>query len=650
MLNWKYDKTFKFYLTDEISGRLIPVSEWQETGTSFIAHISVLQELADNGFADFTDDSCIVEPENIYRFTETDFQILELPQFYPYEIYIQSNGQLNQSNFNFRYGFYDFAPNGTRLNAKRNGLLIDIDQRQYLLSLNQYKICEALDDFNSLSEEERTFKNNLLRFAEIKGLSDSNASILDRYLQNENVCHPEKIIVDIEFNDGVLEVIPRVGNNVFNELIQENEFKPIEEFPKAFDMYRNVQDVYPTSNLNGQRTRVVFDDKQKEQIKIIKDKLRRTSDPEKVKQISEDPFRFLGLDNEIIDTSAFYSERVVEIGLYKPRFYPFICPYKSEWIPGIGIEDRICGKKNIFIKTKIELEEFKQEKEKAVKSGENSFDWKNTSIPIEKAEEFIKIAERQLANSKEPVKGTIALIIKENVEGSEYSEIGDELDIEIEQTFFKVQNLTPVVSLKEHQQEGIAWLQNLFSKNLRGCLLADDMGLGKTLQLLYFIEWHSQNYDNNKPYLVVAPVSILENWEKEYSHFFIPQSLPLTKLYGNTGLTKDYNKKSVQALQTKQLILTNYETIRAFQLNLCKVDYAVAVLDEAQKFKTPGTLITNVSKALKADFKIAMTGTPVENTLVDLWCIMDFAKPGLLGNAKDFAKEFQHPLKKKKQI
>lgn len=67
-------------------------------------------------------------------------------------------------------------------------------------------------------------------------------------------------------------------------------------------------------------------------------------------------------------------------------------------------------------------------------------------------------------------------------------------------------------------------------------------------------------------------------------------------------------------------------------------------MDEAQKIKTPGTLITNASKALKADFKIAMTGTPVENTLVDIWCLMDFAVPGLLGNAKDFAKEYQNPL------
>jgi len=125
--------------------------------------------------------------------------------------------------------------------------------------------------------------------------------------------------------------------------------------------------------------------------------------------------------------------------------------------------------------------------------------------------------------------------------------------------------------------------------------------------------------------------------------------LTLRKLYGQIELSKEFdepiNRSEARNLQYKHIILTNYETLREYQAALCLVDFAIVVLDEAQKIKTPGTLVTNVSKALKADFKIAMTGTPVENTLVDLWCIMDFSVPGLLGNAKDFAKEFQNPLK-----
>lgn len=205
------------------------------------------------------------------------------------------------------------------------------------------------------------------------------------------------------------------------------------------------------------------------------------------------------------------------------------------------------------------------------------------------------------------------------------------------------------MELKKHQMGGVAWLQTLIKEKQPGGLLADDMGLGKTLQLLYFIEWHSQHCDDNKPYLIVAPVSLLENWENEYQKFFSPQNLPLCKLYGGVSLTKEnnpiQNQQDAKRLQFKQIILTNYETLRSYQISLGLVDFAIIALDEAQKIKTPGTLITNASKALKADFKIAMTGTPVENTLVDIWCLMDFAVPGLLGNAKDFAKEYQNPLR-----
>lgn len=110
-------------------------------------------------------------------------------------------------------------------------------------------------------------------------------------------------------------------------------------------------------------------------------------------------------------------------------------------------------------------------------------------------------------------------------------------------------------------------------------------------------------------------------------------------------LEKDLNPKEVERLEKMQLILTNYESVRNRQLNFCAVDYAAVILDEAQKAKTPGSLVTNSVKALKADFKIAVTGTPVENTLVDLWCIMDFSIPGLLGNAREFSKQYQNPLK-----
>ena len=108
---------------------------------------------------------------------------------------------------------------------------------------------------------------------------------------------------------------------------------------------------------------------------------------------------------------------------------------------------------------------------------------------------------------------------------------------------------------------------------------------------------------------------------------------------------RHFNKEIINEMQEADIILTNYESLRTSQLNFCAVEFDVVVLDEAQKIKSPGTMVTNAAKALKANFRVAMTGTPVENSLLDLWCIMDFCIPGLLGNARTFAKKYQSPLK-----
>lgn len=635
---YTYSNNFCFYIQNN-KGKRIPQLNWDNLKNDFLAQLSILYELHDNGIADFKNDTCEVETLEILKLSDISKQILGLPDEYPYEIFIQSDGQLNQNSFKFKYGYFDFAPNGTRFQAERNGAIISINGTDYLLSENQYQICEALDSFNNLSEAERTFQNNLRRFADIKPISKSAALILDSYLNSQEVFCPNKIKIDIQFNNGILEIIPNVGI--------ENEFL----FVNRFDQLPTIRDVYPVTDENQTTTRILVSAQQKEELQKLKG-IRKIENPETIQKIVENPELFF--DDEQTDFTVFYSERVKEIGIYKPKFYPFVCPYKSEWIPGIAIKDKVHGEKRIYIKTPEKLSAFIEEKENAIKSNKTTVMWEDVEIPIIEAENIIKTAKRQFENPKEPVTRTDrnteneVLIIKENAELTEFIQNVNSPE-NINHSFSRIDNLYSGINLKTHQVEGISWLQTLQKENLSGCLLADDMGLGKTLQLLYFIEWHSKVYQDNKPYLIVAPVSLLENWENEYQKFFSPQNLSLTKLYGSTNLTKAFdqiqNQREAQQLQRQHIILTNYESLRNYQATLCLVDFAVVALDEAQKIKTPGTLVTNASKALKADFKIAMTGTPVENTLIDIWCIIDFAVPGLLGNAKEFAKEFQNPLK-----
>lgn len=632
MFKWKFDNKFLFFL-ESTTGEIVPFVEWSNFQSEYLSQLSIIQELVDNGLATPKDSIVEIEAEDILTLDEIDKRLLGLPSDYPFVIFIEADGILSQGSFKFKYGFFDFVPNGNRLFFDREGAILKNSGTQYLLSLNQFKVLEAIEAFNSLPESSRTFHHNLTCFADIKSLSDDIATMLDSFLQSQNVLHPEKIKIDVAFENEILELKPKIDN-----LKQES-------LEKTFDLSPTIKPIYNVADENGGTTRVIIDEVQKEELTRLK-RNRKISNHELIEDIVENPENYF--DDNIIDL-AYFSQRVREIGIYKPKFYPFVCPYKSEWIPGFVIKDKLNGDKKIHFKTPIELAEFETERNIAIKEGKTHFTYKNEQVSVEDADKIVSIAAKQFENPKEPVvkesstNSDEVLIIKENADLLEYIENNRNPE-SLKHSFFNIGNLVHPIELKEHQIEGVAWLQSLFRENLNGCLLADDMGLGKTLQLLYFIEWHAQNINDNKPYLIVAPVSLLENWESEYKRFFNPTNLELRFLYGATGIGRDFSRSDVSELQRKQLILTNYESLRSYQMNLCAVDYSIVVLDEAQKIKTPGTLVTNVSKALKADFKIAMTGTPVENTLVDLWCIMDFSVPGLLGNAKDFAKNYQKPL------
>ena len=632
MFNWEYDNKFSFFLYSS-SGEKVSFSNWNTYQSEFLSQLSIIQELIDNGYAKVEETGVSIETEDILSLDEIDKRLLGLPFEYPFVIFIEADGILSQGSFKFKYGFFDFVPNGNRLFFRREGVVLKDSETQYLLSLNQFKVLDAIERFNSLPETARTFHHNLTCFADVKSLSDDVATLLDSFLHSQNVLHPEKIKIDVSFQDAVLELKPKIDN-----LKQES-------LERAFDLSQSIKTIYSVADNDGGTTRVIIDDVQKEELNKVKQN-RKISNKELIEDIVEKPENYF--DDNIIDL-AYFSQRVREIGIYKPKFYPFVCPYKSEWIPGFVIKDKLNGDKKIHFKTPVELAEFETERDIAIKAGKSQFTYKNEQVSIEDADKIISIATKQFENPKEPIvkestsTSDEVLIIKENADLLEYIENNQNPEF-LQHSFFKVENLVAPIKLKEHQIEGVAWLQSLFREKLNGCLLADDMGLGKTLQLLYFIEWHAQNINDDKPYLIVAPVSLLENWESEYKRFFNPANLELRFLYGATGIGRNFSRSEVSELQRKQIILTNYESLRSFQMNLCAVDYSIVVLDEAQKIKTPGTLVTNVSKALKADFKIAMTGTPVENTLVDLWCIMDFSVPGLLGNAKDFAKNYQKPL------
>ena len=218
------------------------------------------------------------------------------------------------------------------------------------------------------------------------------------------------------------------------------------------------------------------------------------------------------------------------------------------------------------------------------------------------------------------------------------------------------------VGLKQHQLYGIAWFQHLVGqspRHCRGALLADDMGLGKTLQLLCVIARYYEQHPDSPPSLVLAPKTLVDNWENEVKRFFTGSFPEVLVLYGDAlreraqplGLIDaELRQRGIANLLkpawagAAKFIITTYEVLTSYEFSLAKQQFAFVVCDEAQRIKTPGTFVTLAAKKLKAEFRIACTGTPVENSLADLWCLFDFVQPGLLGALEAFGKTYRRPI------
>ena len=619
------------------NGHDLHFQEWKATDDCI--YYLPLATLVDNGYAYASKEGCLLPYENIYLLDEDERILLGVPQPYDKAMRLVGTSMLNLSDFEYKVEFLTYVPDGELIVCERGGNILVKGRDKYLLNEAQYALLNRVDAFNSTPEEDKTTDYNLRCFAEIKALAEQAGCQLDSYLENENVYAPERIKIEIGRDDEGFTVEPAVD-------IEEND-----KFQTYFDKMRKVQAQYPVQRENGERVRIVLNKEQKENLHYLKEQCGKHKTREEIQKMIEQPTEYF--DPNAFDLSELYSDRVIEIGVYKPKFYPFICPYKSCWIAGATVETPQNGTTKVTINSEEELEKLKREIQSAKENKKGIVEYNNTQLDIEDAMFLAQTAEKQLKDPSQPAKvesenGNEArnvLIIEENAEELGFAVKERIIEKGDKYTLFTDPFLQEGFSLKDHQKEGVAWLQHLYKSKASGCLMADDMGLGKTLQILYFIDWHSRKYANHKPYLIVAPISLLENWKNEYERFFMQPRMKINMLTSK-DVTRKFDKSIVDKMQKMDIILTNYESLRISQLNFCAVEFAVVALDEAQKIKSPGTLVTNAAKALKCNFKIAMTGTPVENSLLDLWCIMDFCVPGLLGNAKAFAAQYQNPLKK----
>ena len=225
----------------------------------------------------------------------------------------------------------------------------------------------------------------------------------------------------------------------------------------------------------------------------------------------------------------------------------------------------------------------------------------------------------------------------------------------------------PVVrsNLMPHQVSSLDWQQRAWAHGMPGVLNADEQGLGKTLQTLAFMSWlhgrmSEMEFKYRRPFLIVAPTSLLRNWEEEIQiHLHSSRFASVTQLYGSqlagmrqTGIGSDVQtgeaNLDLRWLETacdegrghNHLLLTTYRTAANYHHSLHKIPFSVVVFDEIQNLKNPATITAAASRSLPADFRIGLTGTPIENKVQDLWAIMDQLSPGSFDSLKAFSKQF----------
>ena len=406
-----------------------------------------------------------------------------------------------------------------------------------------------------------------------------------------------------------------------------------------------------------------------DQVKVLRDALRDMLNPGCVKA------------SDIFDLSR-YSERIGGFGVERPYYSPFIARKSNDdgWFPE-NVDFGLCytpeggGETVAIVLNEESIAAFREEARKAQEEKRETFEFPGCPKPVpvawaNEALDTLGKAREDVGNKNFDPKNPATkaktmerkgLVVKPNVDTLDYEERRGALAPTGEPPRLP-KSLLSTIALKEHQLSGVAWLQHLWKLSpvaCRGALLADDMGLGKTIQLLTFIAAAIEEEPGIDPFLIVAPVSLLENWKEEITKFFEPGSMRVLTLYGSSLSEKRVSKRALEDeliqggatrlltrgwLGSAQVVLTTYETLRDLEFSLAAQRWSAMICDEAQKIKNPNALVTRAAKKQNARMKIACTGTPVENTLTDIWCLFDFVQPGLLGALKEFGSRYRKPI------
>lgn len=647
------------------------------------AQFVALQMLAEEGNAEIIPNGFIVPHHVVAALDEDVFQLLNLPTRWNGKASVDIKGTTSGESFKVTVNVE--SPSGRMTAAyKQNGSILAFGDTQFTLTKAMFEAFTALTEHSGSAKSE---SDNLLLLHGLQQAQQAGAKLSLSHFDKLDIHVPDKIAVEAELDaHGNLILTPSMGQKTDHDKLQRVLGQLQAENGRTLKVGNEI---------------ILFNEKTAKAAKEIIS--HRAIPRSQVQQFLKAPGAFL--DASLVDLDVGFALRVKGATRFKHAYFGETDESGIDWFGQSHAAGKILPISAVTkdVKTQEDLAQLQQviNDAKATGATEVVFEGKNYDIGSEAdvTQTLTKLQDKinnqpdddggKEPNSPDapnddddvdiddgPIVIDIALnddeldspskLVEEALNDVLYSE---ELD-------WSNHKRTPF----PHQLVGVKWILGLEEmarqkELVNGALLADDMGLGKTFMSLSATEHYyrlcEEAGETCRPTLIVAPLSLLENWKDEVAETFnespfrdiviLQSDGDLNRFRDGSTETKASNidEESFEPRYSlkfgekygpdrldlpRRLVITTYQTLRDYQFSLSQIDWGLAVFDEAQNIKNPNALQTRAAKGLKAKFKLLATGTPVENSLADFWCLMDTACPGYLDSYQTFRQTYITPI------
>ena len=643
----------------------LPIEEWSSEGDpKALMGLSTLAEYIQEH--DDTSASCLLIPHSkVSELTEHEASALNLPVSVPFQLRVWSQGKLLDNTFQLESEFLNM---GHEVYVdQRTGSILTIGQVNYRIPSPLYELCEVVKHFP------RDYEGKLEAISKASALLgfDSPDVASDQLLANVKLRHVAGFSASVA---GSL-TDPELSPVLFSKHIVESLVDSSEILDEAQQLLAPRQASFFSEEFkkNGQ-TRKTYLLEDGEYI-YIDPSIRKAMEgfrqicsaemevrsafikaPTAVlkKYIGDEDYVDQLIDIAFIETSQF-SDRVTEINEWKAPDLPFLVTEANQWGTDILIFDQVGSAHTVMIPKDL-LSEAVETLSSALQTGEKQITLNGIDIPVSRdllaeMEHYLPIkpdpnsSEEPETPDVEPNEPKVKLVVqtRDNFKAINYEKKRRPPNHKLK---YKIPSVLATRTIPlAHQVSGIKWLIAAFNDGMPGVLNADDMGLGKTLQALILLALYREQTPTSaqRPTIIIAPKGLLKNWMKEVEihlgtnglgHILEAYGSNLKRLKSGIGPGTEFDNGvpllDIAKLNKAEVILTTYESLRDYHHSFARVSFGCVVFDEIQKIKNPKSLISKCAATLNGDFSIGLSGTPVENSMADLWTIFDILATGFL--------------------